>query len=157
MKRLVDEIIAMGNELRQKQGIGEVARAHLAPSKKAYGAFTKRHAATLPRSYLELLSIYDGVDNFEWVDVSLLSTSYILAHPHRDETWIESEHYREGELFIFASSPTDSHDVAFLLHTARADGEMDVIHFDAKGPLWQHESLEAYLHHRRLWFMRHLA
>ena len=111
-----------------------------------------------PPRYLQLLSIYNGVDNFDWVDVSLLSTDYLMTHPNLDETWVtDAEAFAEGEAFIFAKSSSDAHIVAFLTQKVGTDGEMRVVHLDSDGPLGRHKNLEAYLRSRRKWFAEAVA
>jgi hypothetical protein len=158
MKALVDEIVSLGNELRAFHEFDdEPARPHPAATAAALTAFKNKYGSRVPPSYLQLLSIYDGVDNFEWVDVSLLSIDYLLTHDNLDDHWVEVEAFAPGEAFIFARSNSDPHVVAFLTQKVGADGEMRVIHLDADGPRGKHKNLEAYLRSRRKWFAEALA
>lgn len=158
MKALVDEIVAMGNELRALHGHDdEPAKPRPAPTAAALNAFKSKHGSRVPPSYLQLLSIYDGVDNFDWVDVSLLSIDFLLTNDDLEEDWVEVEAFAAGEAFVFAQSDSDAHVVAFLTRKVGADGEMRVVHLDADGPLGKHKNLEAYLRSRRKWFADALA
>lgn len=158
MKALVDEIVSLGNELRAFNELDdEPAKPHPAATAAALNAFKNKYGSRVPPSYLQLLSIYDGVDNFEWVDVSLLSIDYLLTHDNLDDHWVEVEAFAPGEAFIFARSNSDPHVVAFLSQKVGADGEMRVVHLDADGPLGKHKNLEAYLRSRRKWFAEAVA
>lgn len=153
MKALVDEIVLLGNELRVLSEIDDQpAKAHSAATGAAMKAFESKYGGRVPPSYLQLLSIYDGIDNFDWVDVSLLSTDYLLTHDNLDEHWVDIEAFDPGEAFIFARSNSDPHVVAFITQNVGADGEMRVVHLDSDGPLGKHKNLEAYLRDRRKWF-----
>ena len=158
MKTVVDEIVSLGNELRALNELDdEPARPHPAPTAASLAAFKGRYGSRVPPSYLQLLSIYDGVENFEWVDVSLLSIDYLLTHDHLDNHWVDIDVFAPGEAFIFARSDSDAHVVAFLTQEVGADGEMKVIHLDSDGPVGKHKSLEAYLRSRRKWFAAAVA
>lgn len=156
MKTLVDEVIALGNELRVFHGHDDTP-ARPRPASVALSAFATRYVGRVPPSYLQLLSIYDGVDNFDWVDVSILTTDFLLAHDDLDEDWVDAEAFDEGELFVFAQSNTDAHAVAFLTKTVKKDGEMKVVDFDTDGPPVEYENLEDYLRSRRDWFAEAVA
>jgi hypothetical protein len=158
MKALVDEIVSLGNELRVFHELDKKpARSRPAPTAAALAAFKNRYGRRVPPSYLQLLSIYDGIDNFEWVDVSLLSIDFLMTHHNLDDYWVEAEAFGPGEAFIFARSNSDPHVVAFLTQKVGPDGEMRVVHLDADGPLGKHKTLEAYLRSRRDWFASAVA
>jgi hypothetical protein len=158
MKALVDEIVALGNELRILEEFDDTLAQHHPPATSAaLKGFKARYGKRVPPSYLQLLAIYDGVDNFEWVDVSLLSTDFLLTHDDLDEDWVEAGTYAAGDLFIFAQSDSDAHVVAFLPKKLGEDGEMEVVHFEARGPMGNYKNLEEYLRARRDWFADTLA
>jgi hypothetical protein len=158
MKALLDESVALGNELRVFHGHDDMpARPAPAATPAALGTFKRRYGKRVPPSYLQLLSIYDGIDNFEWVDVSLLSIDFLLAHDDLDEDWVETEAFAAGELFIFAQSNSDAHAVAFLTKNVARNGEMEVVHFDSNGTLGEYKNLEEYLRDRRDWFAAAVA
>lgn len=157
MKRLVDEAVALGNELRAYHGHSDLlARPHAAATPAALTAIRKRLGRRVPPSYLQLLSLYDGVDNLDWVDVSLLSTTFLLTHPDQDLSWVKAGNFAAGERFVFAHSSTDPHAIAFLTRQV-ADGEMGVIDFDNDGAVKTYPNLEAYLRARRDWFAKFVA
>lgn len=158
LKVLVEEVIALGNELRAFHGHDDTpAQQGPAPSARSLAVFNERFSNSVPPSYLRLMSVFDGIENFEWVDVSILSTEFLLNHSDLEESWVEAGACEPGDLFIFAQSDTDAHVVAFLLKTGRADGDMRVIRLDASGPLQEHEGFEAYLRDRRDWFAKYVA
>ena len=157
MKELVDEIIDLGNQLRTFHGHGaHAARPYPPGSSKNLAVFRGKHAQ-LPPSYLQLLSIYDGIANFDWVDVALLSSDYLLTQPDPTAAWIDGGSFAKGERFIFAQSDTDSHAIAFLTDPISDDGEMEVIDFDSDGPVETYQHLEAYLLARHEWFANAVA
>ncbi|HHP7234817.1 MAG TPA: hypothetical protein ACFCUC_09315 [Desulfobacterales bacterium] len=157
IKNLVDEIIKLGNELRKYHELeDEPAKAYPPPKKTTLDVFKNRFAGNVPPSYLKLMTIYNGIENFEWVDVSILSIEFLMKNENLDESWIEAGAYNEGELFIFAQSDSDAHVVAFLIKKADDKGEMEVVHFDAGGILGRHNNLESYLKDRRNWFKQSL-
>lgn len=158
MKAIVDETVALGNELRAFHGHANIpARPRPAATAAALNAFKAKYLKRVPPSYLQLLSIYDGVDNFDWVDVSLLSTEFLLANDDLDEDWVEAEYFDEGEAFIFAQSDDDAHVVAFHTKKKGKDGEMRVFDFAASLEPKEYASLEDYLKRRRDWFAKYVA
>src|SRR5215813_5318345 len=90
MKALIDESIELGNELRRYHEFeDEPAKAHPAPRKAVLDSFAKRFKGKLPPSYLQLLSIYNGVENYEWVDVSILPIEFLMENDKLDGYWID--------------------------------------------------------------------
>jgi hypothetical protein len=157
MKDIVDEIIELGNELRRYNEFDdELAKTGLSPDITTLDSFKKYTKGKVPPSYVQLMSIYNGIENFEYVGISLLSMEYIIENDPVDENWVDAEWYEEGEIFIFIQSDSDDEVVAFLIKTASPDGEMKVVHFDTNGPLGEYSDLEAYLKARRDWFRRSL-
>jgi hypothetical protein len=158
MKALVDEIVVVGNELRAYCGHHKVpARPRPGATPAALTAIRNRFARRVPPSYVQLLSLYDGIDNFDWVDVSVLTTTFLLSHPDQDRVWVEAGNFPAGERFIFAQSDTDPHAIAFLFNRVGDDGEMEVMDFDNDGPVETYQNLEAYLRDRRDWFASEVA
>ena len=152
MKSLVEEIVALGNVLRVYHGHVKdlaVTRPKASPADLAAVRGITPH---LPPSFLQLLSICDGVDNFDWVDISLLSSDYLLNQPDPTGPWIEGAAFSKGERVIIGQSDTDPHAIAFLTETVAEDGEMEVMDFDNDGPIETYPHLEAYLRARRDWF-----
>jgi hypothetical protein len=158
MKNLIDQIIEIGNELRSYyEAEDKFAKAYPPPTEYMLNSLANRYTGKLPPSYLQLMSIYDGIENFEWLDVSILSIEFLMKHHDLDEDWIDAGIYKEGELFIFAQSNSDAHVVAFLTKTADHDGEMRVAHFDASGLLGDYINFETYLRDRCKWFKENLT
>jgi hypothetical protein len=158
MKALIDEIVALGNELRVLEEFDDTpGRPHPPATPAALAAFRGRYGRKVPPSYLQLLSIYNGVDNFDWVDVSLLSTDFLLAHDDLADGWEEARTFAPGEAFVFAQSDSDAEAVAFRTQKVGLDGEMEVVHVDARGVLGEYKNLEEYLRDRRDWFADYLA
>jgi hypothetical protein len=158
MKAIVDETIALGNELRAFHGhTDRAARPRPPATAAALKVFEARYPERVPPSYLQLLSICDGVDNFDWVDVSLLSTDFLLANDDLDEDWIEAEYFDEGEVFIFAQSDDDAHAIGFHTKKKAKDGEMKVVDVAASLEPKEYKNLEDYLRRRRDWFAKYVA
>jgi SMI1 / KNR4 family (SUKH-1) len=156
MKLLIDRIIEVGNELRGYHDMDDLA----VPNPPASAADLQRlqtKLGRLPTAYLQFLSIYDGVSNFEWVDVDMCSAQYLLEHDDLDESWIDAGAFAKGDLLIIASSNFDAHNVAFLRKTADAAGEMKILNFDSGGPLTEHPDFETYLRERLAWLEESLA
>lgn len=158
MKALVDEIIDLGNELRRYHELDDKpAKAFPAPTKNTFDSFKRCFVGKIPSSYLQLMSIYNGIENFEWVDVSILSIEFLMENDDLDEDWVDAGWYGKGDLFIFAQSDSDAHVLAFLIKTVDDDVEMKVLHFDTEGPLGEYKNFEEYLKDRRNWFKQSLA
>lgn len=158
MKTLIDEIVKSGNELRcYFDAEDDLAVPNPPPSQEIANAFEEKFRGKIPPSYSQLFSIYNGVKNFEWLDVSLLSMEYLMEHDNLDKDWVAAGAFKKGELFIFAQSNYDAHVVAFLTQSADSEGEMSVVHFDAAGKLSEHRDLEGYLRDRLKWFEAQVA
>jgi hypothetical protein len=158
VRTLVGDIIELGNELRQYHGFeDEPAKAHPPPDKVALDSFAKHFKGKLPPSYLQLIAINNGIENFEWVDVSILSIEFLMKHEKLEKYWVDVGAYNKGDLFIFAKSDSDAHVVAFLTRTVDDKGEMEVAHFDAGGLLGQYKNLDEYLRDRREWYVKSVA
>jgi len=91
------------------------------------------------------------------VDVSLLSTKFLLANDDLDEDWVDAEAFDAGEIFVFAQSDSDAHAVAFKIREVAKNGEIPVVHFDSDGVPGEHKDLAEYLRERRDWFANALA
>jgi hypothetical protein len=157
LKTAVDRVIAAGNELRELYGHDERAVPRAPADPKALPSFAKRFKGKVPPSFVELLGIYDGIDKFDWVDLTLHGSAFLTEHPDLDETWVEAEKAKRGELFVVGWADTDSSCIAFERTTVGRDGEMPVLNFDSKGPVWRAKNLRAYLAMRAAWFRKHAA
>lgn len=158
MKELIAEVVVLRNALGAQEEMDEVAAAGPAPPKALVDRLVKHFKGKLPPSYVQLLSLHDGVANLEWVDVSILTIAERIEGKLRDdeESWVDADRYKAGELLIFAQSESDSHVVAFLQKHVDASGEMKVVHFDAEGDSGAYDNLEAYLRARRDWYRKYL-
>ena len=159
MQALINEIIELGNELRLYHEVDdENADANPAPEEKLLSDFEKRCPFKFPPSYLRLLSIYNGVENFDWIDVSLLSMEYLMQHEDLENYWVDVDAFSKGELFIFAQSKSEDQVIAFLTKTVGDDGEMKVVRLDvSRGVIEEHQNLEKYLRDRCDWFAHYVA
>ncbi len=156
MKQIIDRIIEVGNELRRHEEMDDMAVPN-PPASEVELQRLQAKLGRLPVSYLQFLSIYDGVSNFEWVDVSMCSVRYLVDHEELDESWVDAGAFAKGDLLIFARSDYDAHNVAFLRKTADARSEMKVLNFDSGGPLTEHPDFETYLRDRLTWLEKSLA
>ena len=157
MKSLIDEIIEIGNELKRYYELEEIhAKANSAPPKAAIKAFDERFSGKIPPSYIQLMSIYNGIENFEWDDVSILPIEFLMKNDDLEEDWVDAGVFEKGDLFVFAQSNSDALAVAFLIKTGDEDDEMEVIHFDAGGTLGKYKNLSEYLRARHFWFKESL-
>ncbi|MEP6653920.1 MAG: SMI1/KNR4 family protein [Myxococcales bacterium] len=92
----------------------------------------------LPPSYLQLLSIHDGIDNFYWTDNPLRSSSYIINTPSYQD------HYEIPDQFLFITG-SDWISVGFDKQTQKTDGEMEVVENDKSGEATRWPSLPSFL------------
>ncbi len=92
----------------------------------------------LPPSYVQLLSICDGIDNVYGISGDLLPSSYRFQYPDFDKIWT-----RPTMFFIIADN--DWNAVTFDTNTQNADGEMEVVEIadNIDADRWQ--SLSAFL------------
>jgi hypothetical protein len=153
MKHCIDQVIALGNEVRAANELDQRAAAKPAASPDILARFATAFAERIPPSFSELLSIYNGVICFDYVDVDLFSIEYLTRHSvELEEEWVDAGKFQSNEIFVFGRSDSDSLAVAFLLRQRRDDGEMPVVMVDARGVLVEYSSLEDYLRSRREWF-----
>ena len=153
MKRCIDDVITLGNEVRAVNELDQRASANPAASADALDRFAQRFAGQFPPSLLQLLSIYNGVKCFDYVDVDLFSWEYLTQNSVAlEEEWVDAGKFQPNEIFVFGRSDFDSLAVAFLKQQRKADGEMPVVIVDARGVQADYSSLEDYLRSRREWF-----
>jgi hypothetical protein len=146
MRRIIDEIVVLGDELRRLNELTQRAKPAKPADPAALSTFGATFAGKVPPSFLQLLSIYDGVENFDYVDISIFGCDYLLQNASElEEEWVDAEMFEEDEIFVFARSDIDSIAVAFALNKPGPNGEMGVIYFDARGVGAEFENLEAYL------------
>lgn len=124
METILRRILEVDRELKH---FHDLERANAVPHAHAARDSVQRLEAVLPfelpASYVQMLGIVDGVDNFYWVDNDLLSSSYLLDHPDY------SRHWERPEMFFFIMGD-DWEAVAFDTANKDTDGEMEVVEFD---------------------------
>jgi hypothetical protein len=153
MKHCIDQVIALGNEVRAANELDQRATPKPAASPDILAQFATTFADRISPSFTELLSIYNGVTCFDYVDVDLFGIEYLTRHSvELEEEWVDAGKFQPDEIFVFGRSDFDSLAVAFLLQQRSDDGEMPVVMVDARGVLFEYPSLENYLQSRREWF-----
>jgi hypothetical protein len=158
MQRLIDEVITLGNELRRVNDLDQRAKRRPPASPVAVEALTQRFPGKLPPSFLQLLSISDGIDNLDYVDVTIFGSSYLVENATvLEEEWVDAGKFTPGEVFVFARSDWDSVAAAFLPNQRHADGELRVVFFDARGIVGEYDNLEQYLLGCKTSFEQNLA
>jgi hypothetical protein len=150
MRKLIDGIIADGDEMRRLYGHDHRAKPNPPLPKKRHLA--KRIADRVPAAYRRFLSIHDGVTHLDWVDVSLLGVEALEASGPIDRDWARAQGLKANQkTFIFGWSDSDSHVLAFLPLE-----HMAVIDFDSRGVVARYPSFDDYLRGRRRWFRKWL-
>lgn len=155
LKDTLDSIVTLGNQLRVRSDLDERATPS-APLSALHRQRLLEAIPDVPPSFLRVLQIYDGVQFFEWADISLRGADYLCAHRNLDASWVEAGRVAEGELLIIGESESDANVIAFLRSTAREDGEMEVMDFDSGGEIWRYPDLETCLKARLKWFRESL-
>jgi hypothetical protein len=167
LKTLLDTIIELGNQMRRRDDFADSLATPAPPAKPAALAqFRKQLGHRVPPSFVTLLSIYDGIANFDWVDLSIQSSSYLCEHPRLDADYHLDEWgmfdlaqgarkaYEPDSIFVFGQGP-NSLLLGFLTRERDADGEMAVMEFDPGGPIWRSPKLTTFLEARAKWFRKH--
>lgn len=93
---------------------------------------------TLPSSYVQLLTIHNGIESFYWVDGDLLPAKYAVDHPDYSRDW------ERPDLFFFIMGNSGDA-VAFNLTSRSSDGEMEVQEFQDRAELETWPSLSDFL------------
>ena len=156
LENTLNSIIELGNQLRAISDLDDRAVPSPAASKADVQSL-RTAIPDIPPSLLRLLSIYDGIESFEWADISFRGCKYLKSNPDLERSWVEAGAAAPGELLIFGESESDADVVAFLRSTARSDGEMEVVNFDSDGEIWRYPDLETCLAGRLEWFKQSLA
>lgn len=157
MKTIIDEIIRLGNAAKERDGNDDLLSRPTLPANKAeLNKLKKQFGNKIPLSFTKLLSIYNGINYFDWLDVSLLSAKYLIEHPNLAEDWEIEDwgaiNFKSEQLFIIGQSENDSHLIAFDVTNSNSQEEHKVINFDSNGILEVYENLEEYLSLRLKWF-----
>jgi hypothetical protein len=146
MQAIVDDIVELSDELRRINELDQRGLRRPAASSAALANLQRRFPGKVPPAFVQLLSIYDGVDNFNYVDLSIFGVDYLLSNAAAlEEEWVDAGKFAAGEIFVFARSDMDSIATAFLVQQVRADGEFRVVYFDARGIVGEYDDLEHYL------------
>jgi hypothetical protein len=157
MKQCIDGVINLGNEVRAANELDQRAAAMPPAAADALNGFSLTFAGKIPPSFLQLLSIYNGVKCFDYVDADLFSIEYLTGNfVELEEERVDAGKFQANEIFVFGRSDFDSVAVACLIQHRKNDGEMPVVWFDARGVLAEYPTLEDYLRSRREWFQEML-
>ena len=162
IKALVDEVVRLGNVMRRRDGLDDELAVTAGPADEAALAQVRSQlAGRVPPSFVTLLAIYDGIARFEWLDVSIHGARHLCAHPMLDADyelteWAALSPYCAGSIFVFGEGELGML-LGFLVDEPDADGELPVMLFDAKGPIWRFPTLVTYLEGRLAWFQQHAA
>lgn len=152
---IVDEIVKLGNQAKKADGF-EYMLAEAFPAAEESQLNELEAQLKISPSFLTLLSVYNGISNFEWMDLSVLSADYLIEHPNLASDWEVEDwgavDFKEDELVVFGQADNDSHLLAFDLSEIDENGEFKVVHFDSNGMLGEYVNLEAYLTERLEWF-----
>jgi len=162
MKRLADKIIATGNAMRVAENLEDDLAVPGGPMAKGYEQKLRARERKIPDSYIDLLKIYNGIKNFDWVDVSLFSAEYLLSHAELDAEWKleewaslveDEENINVRDLVIFGQSTSDPQLLAFCASSSNPKKEPEVIDFDKRGVINRYDDLYDYLIRRSAWFI----
>jgi len=146
LRQLLEEVVSLGDELREKNELDERGKLHPPASSAALDRLTQRFPGKVPASLLQLLAVSNGVDNFDYVDISIFGAEYLLEKADAlEEEWVDAGRFEPGQLFVFARSENDSIAVAFELDKPAQDGDQPVIYFDARGTVGQYDGLWSYM------------
>jgi hypothetical protein len=153
MKRCIEDVIRLGNVVRELNELDQRAEARPAPEPGRVARFGSQVGSAVPPSLLQLLQLHDGIGCFDYVDVDIFAMDYLLENQLLlEEEWVDAGKFASGEIYVFGRSAQDSVALAFLLRKRSADGEMPVVMVDARGVRAEYLSLAAYLESRREWF-----
>lgn len=144
--KLIEEVVWLGDALRETNELDERGKIHPPASPAALDRLTQRFGGKVPASLLQLLAISNGVDNFDYVDISIFGAEHLLEKAHAlEEEWVDAGRFVPGQVFVFARSENDSIAVAFELDKPAGDGDRPVIYFDARGTVGQYDGLWQYM------------
>ena len=157
MKGYVNDVIRLGNAVRQLNELDERAVAQPPPSGAALEHYARHVGDDVPPSFLQLLALHDGIACFDYVDVDLFPMTYLLEHQEElEEEWVDAGKFEADEIYVFGRSNNDALAVAFRRTRRASDGDMSVVMFDARGVLAEYTTFEVYLRSRVEWFQEQL-
>ncbi|RWP60251.1 SMI1/KNR4 family protein [Mesorhizobium sp.] len=100
----------------------------------------------LPEDYIDLISLHDGIKNFDAPDMEILSTDFLTKNPGvLEEVFVNANRFDKGEIFIVFQEASDPHSVAFR---RSGEGRVTVIDFDAQDDIAEFDTLLDYLNFR---------
>jgi cell wall assembly regulator SMI1 len=115
-------------------------------TEEALAGLTSARHRSIPASYLELLRIHDGIDEFFGIGGELLSSSY---RGESDSAWAdcctEWNELPDLDMLLLIAADDDGSCVAFDMTTLRDDGEADVVAIQNFRSVRRYPSLLEYL------------
>lgn len=111
-------------------------------SAESMRAMTHLFGGLLPRDYLEVLSAFDGIKNFDVPMMRLLPSEVNISGVDYLSPFIEAELFEPGEVFVFGKCDYDAHLVAFKRHPG---GYLTIVDFDASYDFGEYASFSEYL------------
>lgn len=156
---LVRSIATLSTRARYYDGLENFQVAFMPPitpeNREAVSGLFQR---SLPEEYLWLLENFDGIQNFDFADLSILPSTYLLRNRNLDASFVDGDIFPAGQIFIFAQSRYDPHSLAFSRGT---NGRLTVLEFDAQNDFGEYDTLLDYFRSRRSELIeeldRHLA
>ena len=144
--QIVSEANRLSDELRAYFDLAdEPACSHPPADEAALAELQLMYPNQIPPSFIRFLSLFDGVDNFEWVDVSILPVKRLLRTSILENIWVDCEKWSRGDIWIFGHSDYDSHILGFCQQTPPVNGERLVLEFDVHGKLREFQDFDSYL------------
>ncbi len=123
MKEVVGKILRVDRELKSFADFEDSLAIPAAPATdEAIQELRRLLNRPIPPSYVQLLRLHDGIENFYWVEEDLVSTTFRREYPDYAAHW-------EPPDFDFFVIGDDWEAVAFDMSTQRDDGEMEVVEF----------------------------
>ncbi|MBW2733539.1 MAG: WGR domain-containing protein [Deltaproteobacteria bacterium] len=161
-------IIDIGNAMKSADDFSDLLSEAAPPASKEALKALRASQPSLPPSLFRLLSTHNGIRNFEWMDVSILSCEEHIARPNRAAEWDFEEWalfqeygaspefdvtgFNNQRLIVFGES--DDTILAFDRASESPGGELAVLYFDCKGFLGVYDDLNDFLEVRYHWFLK---
>jgi hypothetical protein len=146
MNRLVSQVLELDPKFK-RLSMRFPEKRQIVPEAGASGQSLQRVATLfpggrLPPSYAMLLGLHDGIDNFKFVDSSILSAEQLIAAGEDGRTNNTGDKEPNRIFFIVGE---DWEGVAFDKTAIHPDGEMDVVEYDNTGEIDRWHSLPDFL------------
>ena len=138
---LIRHIVQALEEINVFEGLDDEAnkvKCHPPASKQEIEKLKQALPFALPPSYIQLLSIHNGIENFYRINGKILSASHRLQYSYDHEDW-----ERPNLLFIAMDDSWNA--VALDSMTLDAEGEMEVQEFDRNVETTRWSSLDEFL------------